>query len=282
MCNIYESESGELPMVSCLMVTADRPRLCRRAVLCYNRQTYSNRELVVVDDGEQDLSPAFGIVPEDELTYIQLPSERNHVLGRLRNVALNAASGTFLTQWDDDDWYHPKRIERQVQVMRDGYDACCLCGTLMHVDSPKFVHRPYIGYLPDGVPGTIMHRRDPKIRYPRIRREEDTEYLKEWRKKRYALLSPSDTHLFIRCFHGSNTWGKNHFLRRIRNTIIDAVAYGWYRYIRRDLFRHPRFQLSENDRQSFELYLQDSARFGLLMSTCCNANRLRANVSHIP
>lgn len=281
MCNTPGGQQNELPKVSCLMVTANRRRFCRRSVRCYNRQTYPNRELIVVDDGEQDLTPVLEEVPEEELTHVQLPSDKDHVLGQLRNVALNVASGELRAQWDDDDWYHPKRIKRQVEVMRKGHDACCLHGTLMHVDSPKFVDQPYIGCLPDGVPGTIMHRRDPDVRYPEMRREEDTVYLDEWRQKRYAVLPHSDTHLFIRCFHGRNTWEKNHFLRRIRNTFRDAIAYVWYRYACGDLFQHPRFQLSEKDRQAFGLYLEDSNSLDLLTSTCRNANSLRPNVSNL-
>ena len=281
MCDLSESGGDELPLVSCLMVTADRRRLCRRAIRCYNRQTYPNRELVVADDGEQDLTLALDAVPEEELTHVRLPSDKDHVLGQLRNRALDAASGTLRAQWDDDDWYHPERIERQAQVLRDGHDACCLRGTLMHIDSPKFVHRPYIGCLPEGVPGTIMHRRDPDIRYPNMRREEDTAYLEQWKQKRYALLPPSDTHLFIRCFHGTNTWEKDHFLRRLRNSVSDALAYVWYRYIEGNLFQHPRFQLSEKDHHAFEQYLQDSDTLDLSTSTCCHANCLCADVSNL-
>lgn len=282
MSDISESKTEELPLVSCLMVTADRLHLCQRAIRCYNRQTYPNRELIVVDDGKQNLMPVLNAVPEDQLTYVQLASGKNHALGRLRNRSLNAASGTFRAQWDDDDWYHPERIERQAQVLRDGYDACCLRGTLMHVDSPKFVHRPYTGYLPEGVPGTIMHRRDSDIRYPNMRREEDTAYLEQWRQRRYALLPPSDTHLFIRCFHGTNTWEKNHFLRRLRNSVPDALAYVWYRYVQGNLFQHPRFQLSEKDRRTLEQFLQDSYTLDLLTSTCRHADCLCADVSNLP
>ena len=262
-----DTETDELPTVSCLMVTADRRRLCRRAVRCYERQTYPNRELVVVDDGEQDLSPVLETVPDGDLTHVQLPSEKDHVLGRLRNVALEAATGQLMAQWDDYDWYHPNRIEKQVRTLRDGYDACCLRGTLMHVDSPRYVNRPYIGYLQDGVPGTIIHRRAPDIRYPEMRREEDTNYLEKWKRKGRTAIA-SKTHLFIRCFHGKNTWDKNHFLTRIRNTIPDAVAYVWYEYVYGDLFQHPRFQLREEDHQAFEQYLEDSIELGLLKSNC--------------
>ena len=241
MSNTSTHRGEELPTVSCLMVTANRRRLCRRAIRCYNRQTYPNRELVVVDDGEQDLTPALTAVPEQELRYVELPSNEDYVLGHLRNVALDAASGELCAQWDDDDWYHPERLERQAQVLQDGNDACCLRGTLMHVDSPRYVDHPYIGYLDDGVPGTILHRRDPDIRYPEMRRAEDTAYLQEWRARRYALLPKSETHLFIRCYHGENTWEKDHFLTRIRNTIPDAIAYVWCQFVWDDIFRHPRF-----------------------------------------
>lgn len=249
------------------MVTADRRRLCRRAIGCYNRQTYPNRELVVVDDGRQDLSPVLEKVPDDELTYIQLASDKDYVLGRLRNVALEAATGQLRAQWDDDDWYHPRRIETQAQYLEVGYDACCLHGTLMHVDAPEYADHPYIGYLENGVPGTIMHRSAPGIQYPEVRREEDSAYLNKWMERRYALIT-SETHLFIRCFHGDNTWCKKHFLTRIRNTIPDAISYAWHRYICGDLFQHPRFQISEKDRKAFEQYQEDSTDLGLLTSTC--------------
>ncbi|MCS3785815.1 hypothetical protein GGP88_003394 [Salinibacter ruber] len=100
-----------------------------------------------------------------------------------------------------------------------------------------------------------------------MRREEDTNYLEKWKKRRHTKIT-SGTHLFIRCFHGKNTWEKNHFLTRIRNTIPDAVAYVWYEYICDDLFQHPRFQLREEDRQAFEQYLEDSIELGLLNSNC--------------
>jgi glycosyltransferase involved in cell wall biosynthesis len=262
-----EPANEAAPTVSCLMVTADRRRLCRRAICCYKRQTYPDRELVVVDDGEQDLLPVLSAVPDEELTYVQLESDKNYTLGRLRNVALESANGQFMAQWDDDDWYHPERIETQAQVLRDGYEACCLQGTLMHIDSPKYVDHPYIGYLEDGVPGTIMHRSDPEIRYPEIRQAEDSAYLQKWKDKKYKIIK-NKTHLFIRCFHGDNTWKKGHFLTRIRNTIPDALSYIWHKYFMKDMFEHSRFKISKKDKESFEKYIEDSSKLGLLTFHC--------------
>ena len=261
------SEGKNLPKVSCLMVTADRPDLCRRAIRCYNRQTYKNKELVVVDDGETDLATVLSEVPDDELTYLRLPGSSNYVLGKLRNIALDTASGDIFTQWDDDEWYHPERIEKQVEVLLEGYEACCLQATLMHISDKEFFAHPYIGLLKKGVPGSIMHFASEDIRYPELKRAEDSIYLDKWLQKDYTTLSTNQAYLFIRCFHGENTWEKEHFLTRMRNTIPDTLSYLWYRFVRRNIFLHPRFNLENKAREAFQLYLEDSKELELLETT---------------
>lgn len=262
--NPEDNDRSSLPKVSCLMVTANRKNLMKRSIACFNYQQYPNRELVIVDDGEQDLGEALQDVPAGQLNYIKLRSSKDQTLGKLRNVTLENASGEFLTQWDDDDWYHPERIKIQAEHLMDGYDACCLSGALMHLDTPEFMNHPYIGILPDGIPGSIMHRNDPSINYPHTRRAEDTVYLKEWMEKKYAKLPVEYSYLFIRCYHGTNTWEKTHFLRRIRNTPKDTLLYIWHARIKNDLFGHPKFKLTEKQNEAFNLYLKQSRELNLL------------------
>jgi len=256
------SGAADTPLVSCLMVTADRRELAQRAIRCYLRQTYPKTELVVVDDGTQDMTPVLDDVPDDELNYVKLAPE-NNVLGKLRNVALDHADGALITQWDDDDWYHETRVETQAAVLQSGYDACSLHGALMHIDDPEFMYNPYVGFLENGVPGTIMHRRDTSIRYPEMRRAEDSVFLDAWKKQRYTLLSDEHAHLFIRCFHGSNTWEKKHFLTRMRNTPRDLLLYGYHRFVKGDLFSHPRFRITDAAWTAFQRYVRDSVDFDL-------------------
>ncbi len=245
------------------MVTADRPRFCRRAVRCYLRQTYANKELVVLDDGTADLEPILADVPASELTYIRIPQERENVLGRLRNIALSHTSGEYIAQWDDDDWYHPERLEHQVAVLAAGYEACSLQGTLMHLDTEAYFRHPYVGLLKHGIPGSIVHRRSESVRYPEVGRGEDTVFLHQWKRARYHTLSPAYVHLYIRCFHGNNTWDIDHFLRRLRNTFPDLLLYGWHAFIRKDLFAHPRFQLDPEALKTFRMYVEDSLELGI-------------------
>jgi glycosyltransferase involved in cell wall biosynthesis len=254
----------DAPLVSCLAVTANRPALLRRAVRCFNRQTYPHRELVVLDDGDADLSPALQDVPSEQLRYHRIPRQPENVLGALRNRTLDLAEGTYLAQWDDDDWYHADRLAVQVAALEEGADACALAATLMHLGTEGFLLHPYVGHLKGGVPGTIVHRRDDALRYPAQRRAEDSVYLDAWRAHRYVELPDTHAHLFIRTFHGANTWEVSHFHRRLRNSPARLASYAWYRWVRRDLFAHPRFRLSEAAREAFELYLEDSFELGLL------------------
>ena len=245
------------------MVTANRKALAARAVRCFEQQTYANRELIVIDDGEEDYSDLFRTLPPSQIRYIRdIP--KGQVLGRLRNIALDAARGDYLIQWDDDDWYHPDRIRIQAKTLAKGYDACCLSASLMHLNDPQFRDLPFIGSLPDGIPGSIMHVRSADIRYPEYEKAEDTLYLKSWMSRRYTKLPPEFAHLFMRCFHGANTWERNHFHRRLRNSFPKAVRYYWYTLIIRDLRRHPAFRLPEASQQAFSAYTGLSEALGLL------------------
>jgi glycosyltransferase involved in cell wall biosynthesis len=235
-----------------------------RAVYCFNNQTYPNKELVVVDDGSEDLEQVLQEVPSEQLVYEKLEPSDSNTLGKLRNITLKKANGMFLAQWDDDDWYHPDRLKIQAATLMNGNDACCLSGALMHLDTEPYMQHPYVGYLPDGIPGSIMHRNDSSIEYPHTRRAEDTVYLSKWMKKRYLQLPGKYSYLFLRAYHGSNTWEKEHFLRRVRNTPKDFIQYVWYAKFKGKFFKHPKFQLTEKEKQSFEMFLEDSAKLGLI------------------
>jgi len=70
--------------------------------------------------------------------------------------------------------------------------------------------------------------------------------------------------LFLRAYHGSNTWEKDHFKRRIRNSPSALLQYIWNAVIKNDLFGHPRFQLSDKAAEAFKQYLEQSRELDLL------------------
>lgn len=250
--------------VSCLIVTADRKNLLQRSLYSYKNQTHSNKELVIIDNGREPIEELLSDFEKSEVCYVRVKPSEDNVLGNLRNLSLEHATGNYITCWDDDDWFHPERIEIQLSFIKKGYDACCLTGNLFHIDTDTFWEHPYRGSLPDGSPSTILHRKNEDIRYPSLPREEDTVYLNEWMNHRYKALPMDYTYLFVRCFHGTNVSGKKHFLRRLKNSPVNWLRYQWHAKVKGNLFEHPKFKLTEKEKESFTLFLEDSRKFDLI------------------
>lgn len=254
------------PLVSCLMVTRDRAAIARRALRCFARQTWQNTELVIVDDGDRDYGPVIDELGDEvRVRYHRIDSQPDRYLGGLRNLSLDLAEGEYCIQWDDDEWYHPTRIERQMKALEEqGLEACVLKWTLMHLDRADMADHLYRADVGNGTPGTILHRRT-SARYPNLPRAEDSVFLQDLsRQMRVGIVDGPHSHLFIRCFHGNNTWDADHFLKRLRRTPRQMLQYLKARLIRGDLFTHPAFQLDALERAAAREFLADSRELGVV------------------
>ncbi|MCE9622990.1 MAG: glycosyltransferase family 2 protein [Actinomycetia bacterium] len=240
--------------VSCLMVTRDRRDLAERAVACFAAQTWTNRELVILDDGDEDYAPMLApfISAGEAIRYHRIQHDSSTHLGGLRNATIELAEGDWCAQWDDDEWYGPTRIERQMAALNPGDVASALRWTLMTVDSPTLGPLTFRADAGFATPGTVLHRRDA-ARYPDLARGEDAVFLKSLRDAGgVAVLGKDDANLFVRCFHGSNTWNEGHFLRRLHRRPVDWPSYANARWVHRDLRRHRAFNLTAAERATSE------------------------------
>jgi glycosyltransferase involved in cell wall biosynthesis len=95
--------------VSCVMPTCNRREFIPSAIKCFESQTWEDKELIVLDDGEsvQDLIPSWAKYHRCEKLKI----------GAKRNRCCELASGEVIIHWDDDDWSAPERIETQVKLL---------------------------------------------------------------------------------------------------------------------------------------------------------------------
>ncbi len=255
-------------LISCLMVTRNRARLARRALRCFANQTWPAKELVIVDDGDEDYEPIIAPLRERlSIHYHRIPSQPEQRLGALRNLALDHARGEFCAQWDDDDWYHPERLAVQMRALeRQGLHGVLFRWTLMHLDTPAYAEHPYRTQLRRGTPGTILHRRTA-VRYRNLPRGEDSIFRKELaRSMRVGIVEEPHSHLFIRCFHGANTWEIRHFTERLHRRVVNKIRWLRARYLARDIFTHPLFDLTPLERSAVARFIHDSRELGLLRS----------------
>lgn len=92
-------------------------------------QSYSNLEVICVNDGSTDRS--LDILEEYALkdSRIKVVSQKNSGLGSARNTGLNHASGEFVGFIDSDDWVNPLMYETMLEVIattKTDFVACAM------------------------------------------------------------------------------------------------------------------------------------------------------------
>ena len=122
------------PLVSAIIPTYNRAHIVGDAVESVLGQTYSNIEVIVVDDGSKD----------DTLRCLQQYGDRIRVVTQgnagpaaARNRGIAESRGELIAFLDSDDIWLPAKIERQVALLqRAGASVpCCLCNILMKWNS---------------------------------------------------------------------------------------------------------------------------------------------------
>lgn len=104
----------ELPLVSVVIPTRDRRQLLTRALDSVRAQTYSNLEIIVVDDGSTDGTAEY-LATQSDVKVIALETNLGGAAARNRGIA--TAAGQFVAFLDSDDEWLPTKLERQVATM---------------------------------------------------------------------------------------------------------------------------------------------------------------------
>ena len=103
------NDTGQVPLVSAIITTRNRPQLLERAVKSILCQTYPNIEIIIVDDASTDHTPElvekYKHCSSIEIRYLR----QSECFGApaARNLGISKANGKFIAGLDDDDEWMP-------------------------------------------------------------------------------------------------------------------------------------------------------------------------------
>ena len=212
-----ETDMSILPMISCLCVTHNKPHLLERAIFCFNHQTYSNKQMVIVyeESDEQTCTFITGRTLGDEYKLVKIDKDAKLTLGDLRNISVREADGSYVCQWDDDDWYSSDRLTEQMDFLILHQKSGCVLSQWVMFDD--FTQKSYLSYSRPWE-GSILCLREVILQnpYPSLSKGEDTNVILGLYKQGEISLIKEMPHLYIYTIHGSNTWEYEHFIQLLK------------------------------------------------------------------
>jgi len=114
------AETSKTPLVSVIIPTYNRGWIVKEAIDSVLEQDFDDYELIVVDDGSDDNTPAILKAYGKKITVLHQP---NKGVSAARNHGIAAASGRLIAFLDSDDLWLPRKLSAQVKFFKDHPDA---------------------------------------------------------------------------------------------------------------------------------------------------------------
>lgn len=126
----------EQPLVTVFIPLYNCEAFIRDALESVINQTYSNLEILIIDDGSTDSSAEMVKAYTDSRIRL-IQNNSNKGIPFTRNVGLQEANGKYLAIMDADDSAYLTRIEKQVDYMENSPDIDAI-GTYYEIVGGKF------------------------------------------------------------------------------------------------------------------------------------------------
>ncbi len=122
--------------VSVIIIFLDAVDYLREAVDSVREQSFSDWEIILVDDGSSDGSSALArrLSSEDpgRIRYLDHPGHANLGMSASRNAGVDAARGRYVAFLDSDDRYLPSRLASHVAILEQTPHVSAVQGCLWY------------------------------------------------------------------------------------------------------------------------------------------------------
>ncbi|MGL5079599.1 MAG: glycosyltransferase family 2 protein [Waterburya sp.] len=139
------------PLVSAIIIFLNEEKFLQTAIKSVIAQTYSNWELLLVDDGSTDGSTAiaqqYAAQYPDKIRYLEHENHQNLGMSASRNLGMSHAQGKYISPLDGDDVWMPKKLEQQIAILETHPEAAMVFAPLLiwysWTDKPEDIDRDH-------------------------------------------------------------------------------------------------------------------------------------------
>ena len=133
------------PLISVIVTTYNRKNMLKDSILSILNQTYSNFELIVVDNfSDYDFFNYIKSFNDSRIKPFQ--SKNNGIIAVNRNFGINKSNGELIAFCDDDDYWHKSKLSNQILVFNDSNTILVSSLALSVGENVNFFSRNY-GFL---------------------------------------------------------------------------------------------------------------------------------------
>lgn len=136
------------PLVSIIIPSYNAENHLAEAIECAINQTWTNKEIIIIDDGSTDNS--YHIAKKYESENIIVIKQENKGASTARNTGLAIAKGDYIQFLDADDLINPEKIELQVKLLKQNEGYLSICSTIYFDDGENILLKEPIKNWTDG------------------------------------------------------------------------------------------------------------------------------------
>lgn len=124
-----------MDLISVVVPVYNVEKYLNRCVESIVNQTYKNLEIILVDDGSTDSSPAICDEWAQKDNRIKVIHKKNGGLSSARNAGIKALTGKYVCFIDSDDYIEINTFELMLKsITKDDYDVCICSANLVDKD----------------------------------------------------------------------------------------------------------------------------------------------------
>jgi len=230
-------------MISVVLPFFNAARTLDAAINCIAEQSFSEWELILVDNNSSDQGRAIAQQWVARDSRIQLLSEPQQGVAFAMNRGIHAAQYELIARMDADDLTHPERLQLQFAFMQQ-HPAIDVLATQVQFTSDLEHHQGFLHYV-EWQNALLTHDAISNKRFVDASLVQATTLIRRSAYERFGYYDtndvPDDFELWLRWFHQGMRCGK-----------LDTVLYTWQDSLSRLSRSHPHYSTEAFDAIKFK------------------------------